>query len=129
MVGNNRTEELKAFVFKFHRCLYPVDAVQFINNAVSNAYTENHVSYQTLDNAEKLQASVIIYSVHRHEVWCFGDCLLRINQRDYTNYKALDVLMRDLRAFCVYYLFGRRCDCHLISNRARCRRETNAIYN
>lgn len=85
------------------RDLTAEEAVRYINDAVSRAYTENHVTYEMLDNAEKLQASMIIYSVSKHEVWCFGDCLLRINQRDYTNYKQLDVLMRDLRAFCVEY--------------------------
>ncbi len=75
------------------------EAIRLINDDIRQAYLENGVAYETLENAERLQASVIIYSVKRHEVWNFGDCLLRINHRSYTNYKKLDTLMSDLRAF------------------------------
>ena len=77
------------------------EALELINSRVRDAYTENGLVFEEMPSEDILQATLIIYSVRRHEVWSFGDCLLRINKRDHKNLKALDTLMSDLRAFFV----------------------------
>ena len=77
------------------------EAIDLINSKVRDSYTENDLVFEEMPIEETLQASLIIYSVRHHEVWCFGDCRLRINRRDYNNIKKLDSLMSDLRAFFV----------------------------
>ncbi len=84
---------------KLDRNISAEEAIEAINNAVFEAYELNGVSFEALAIEETLQASVIIYSVARHEIWSFGDCLLRINNRDYNNIKRIDELMSNLRTF------------------------------
>lgn len=88
-------------VKKMDRDISAEEAVIFVNNEVSKAYKESGIIFDELQPEERLQASMIIYSIKRHEVWSFGDCLLRINGRDYSNTKKLDGLMSNLRAFFV----------------------------
>jgi glycerophosphoryl diester phosphodiesterase len=84
------------------------EAVKEINHAVHNAYAMHGVKFDTLLPAERLQCSLLIYSVHRHEVWSFGDCMLRINQRDFRFRKEGDDLFAALRAFCIQIERDRR---------------------
>ena len=86
---------------KLDRNICAQDAIEAINHAVFEAYEQNGVKFESLATEETLQASVIIYSAARHEVWNFGDCLLRINNRDYNNIKKLDNLMSDFRTFMI----------------------------
>ena len=76
-------------------------AVEYINKAVHEAYGAHDVDFDNLLPAERLQCSLLIYSVHRHEVWSFGDCMLRINQREFRFQKEGDDLFAALRAFCI----------------------------
>lgn len=77
------------------------EAVAHINDVVHEAYAAHGVSFETLLPAERLQCSLLIYSAYRHEVWSFGDCMLRINQRDLRFHKEGDDLFAALRAFCI----------------------------
>ena len=107
--GNRLWEGMRGDVYISHlisnaiknmdRDITAEDAVLYINNAVKDAYKRNNVDLDTLEHEEMLQACVVIYSASRHEVWSYGDCLIRINHRDYNNIKKLDVLMSNLRAF------------------------------
>ena len=76
-------------------------AIEELNNVVKKAYTEQGIVFKELQPEEQLQASVIIYSVAKKEVWSFGDCMLRINQKSYRNIKKGDIMLSDLRAFCI----------------------------
>ena len=85
-----------------------VEAIKTINKAVHDTYAAHGVDFDTLLPEERLQCSMLIYSVHRHEVWSFGDCVLRINQRDFRFQKEGDILFAALRAFCIQIEQDRR---------------------
>lgn len=76
-------------------------AVEELNDVVKQAYKEQGITFDELQPEEQLQASVLIYSVAKKEVWSFGDCMLRINQKSYRNIKKGDIMLSDLRAFCI----------------------------
>ena len=77
------------------------EAVSYINGVVRQAYESHGVQFEQLLPAERLQCSILVYSTRRYEVWSFGDCMLRINQKDYVNIKEGDKLFAALRAFCI----------------------------
>ena len=84
------------------------EGITHINDVVRAAYTAHGVDFEELTPAERLQCSVLIYSVRRHEVWSFGDCMLRINNHDFRNIKEVDNLFAALRAFCIQIERDRR---------------------
>lgn len=88
--------------------LTAAEAITYINDTVRGTYGLHGVEFESLTSAERLQCSVLIYSVKRHEVWSFGDCMLRINQRDFCNVKESDKLFAALRAFCIQIERDRR---------------------
>lgn len=65
------------------------------------AYRREGIDLSALPPEEQLQASIIICSAARKEVWNFGDCKLRINTENYDHTKAVDILFGSLRAFCM----------------------------
>lgn len=85
-------------------------AMLHINEVVRQSYNTHAIDFTKLTPAERLQASVLVYSVSRHEVWSFGDCMLRINQRNFINRKEGDQLFAALRAFCIQIERDRRGD-------------------
>ncbi|KAB7788905.1 hypothetical protein [Bifidobacterium cebidarum] len=48
---------------------------------------------------ERLQANAVIYSVHRREIWLFGDCQVMVNGQQTPTVKRVDELLGELRAF------------------------------
>ncbi|MCR4896596.1 MAG: toll/interleukin-1 receptor domain-containing protein [Lachnospiraceae bacterium] len=76
-------------------------AVELLNDAVKKAYETAGVDPASMEPEEFLQASVLLFSCYRREVWSFGDCMLRINEKNYRNIKKGDIMLADLRAFCV----------------------------
>ena len=78
-----------------------MSAIEALNRAVGRQYERFGIDFASLKPEEQLQASVVIFSVARKEVWSFGDCLIRINRRDYRNIKKGDEVLSDLRAFCI----------------------------
>lgn len=72
-----------------------------MNDRVAQAYREAGIAFASLPPEEQLQASIVLYSVKRKEVWSFGDCKLRINARNIDHTKKIDQLLSDLRAFCI----------------------------
>ena len=83
-------------------------AISHINQVIRNEYTKRDIDFERLRPEERLQCSLLIYSVHRHEIWSFGDCMLRINQRDFVHIKEGDQLLAALRAFCIQIERDRR---------------------
>ena len=76
-------------------------AVEELNRAVGSQYRRFGLDFDALEPEERLQASVVIFSAARREVWSFGYCMLRINQRTYHEEKQGDRMLADLRAFCI----------------------------
>lgn len=77
----------------------PSSLISYLNDVIKKCYAENGVSFEELPPEERLQVSAIIHSVHRREVWCFGDCSVKINNVLYKHTRAGDKLLSDLRAF------------------------------
>lgn len=70
------------------------------------------IQYQLLHNASdkvvgRAAASVIIYSIERHEVWAVGDCQMLVGDREYTFKKRIDELLTELRSFAIRALVKR----------------------
>ena len=74
----------------------PSSMISYLNDVIKKCYAENGVSFEELPPEERLQVSAIIYSVHRREVWCFGDCSVKINNVLYKHTRAGDKLLSDL---------------------------------
>ncbi|MBR3358618.1 MAG: toll/interleukin-1 receptor domain-containing protein [Solobacterium sp.] len=84
------------------------EAISYINQVIRSEYTKRGIDFKALMPAERLQCSLLLYSVNKHEIWSFGDCMLRINQRDFVNLKEGDQLLASLRAFCIQIERDRR---------------------
>lgn len=59
----------------------------------------NHYSTSAIRPMDRMQACVILYSKHRREVWCYGDCNLMINEQEILHSKKIDEVLSYLRAF------------------------------
>ena len=76
-------------------------AVNYINSRFRKEYERCKIDFHDLPPAERLQCSVLIYSIKRHELWSFGDCMYRIGTDEYGEKKEGDDLLGALRAFCI----------------------------
>lgn len=56
-----------------------------------------------LSSIDYPRASVIVYNDIYKEVWSYGDCQCRINDKVYTHTKRIDLLNSELRAFYLQY--------------------------
>lgn len=65
------------------------EAISFLNDQVRLAYRNQNLDFSNLPSEEQLQASIIIYSVARKEIWSFGDCKLRINAENCNHTKKV----------------------------------------
>ena len=74
------------------------EAIKIINGKINEAYLKFGTSYMELPPEERLQASLVIYSVKRREIWSFGDCKFRVNEKTYDQTRLADNLLSDLRA-------------------------------
>lgn len=77
------------------------EAIEYINALVCTEYEKIGLSCEELPPEEQLQASVVIYSADRKEIWRFGDCQFRINGEDHIEQRRGDALLADLRVFCM----------------------------
>ena len=75
------------------------EAMEYLNAKIRDCYVS--MGRENISPEERLQASVVIFSVYRKEIWGFGDCKFRINQINYDNNKKVDILLGGLRAFCL----------------------------
>ena len=76
------------------------EAISALNGAVRAQYRRVGLDFDTLPPEERLQASIVIYSVARREVWLFGDCQFLVNGESFTAVRRGDALFADLRALC-----------------------------
>ena len=78
--------------------LCPTEAIKLINDKVKEVYLKFGTSYDDLLPEERLQASLVIYSVQKGEIWSFGDCKFRVNEKNYDQTRKADKLLADMRA-------------------------------
>lgn len=74
-------------------------AIEYLNHSLTNA-ASSRFEYLQSHPEDRLMAVIIIYSVHRNEVWSFGDCQCLIGTDLYTHNKEIDDLMAQIR--CLY---------------------------
>lgn len=77
------------------------EAVRCLNLIVRQEYEKRDLDWKTMDPEERLQCSLLVFSVKRKEIWSFGDCMFRINDRTYAEIKEGDRLLAGLRALCI----------------------------
>ena len=73
--------------------------ITYLNDVITKCYAACGTVFDDLPPEERLQASAIIYSRYRKEVWSFGDCSVKVNDTLYKHTRAGDRLLADLRAF------------------------------
>ena len=73
--------------------------ITYLNDVIKKSYAINGVSFDSLAPDERLQVSAIIYSSQRREVWSFGDCSVKVNDKLYKHIRTGDKLLSELRAF------------------------------
>ncbi|MBR3358017.1 MAG: hypothetical protein IKG46_09360 [Solobacterium sp.] len=76
-------------------------AIAYINMRFRKEYERCGIDLNDLPPAERLQCSVVIYSMERREVWSFGDCMYRIGPEEYCQRKEGDAVFAALRAFLI----------------------------
>ena len=92
---------LKTAVADLSPNLTAQEAIEQINTAVKKEYEKAGTTFEALPPEERLQASIVIYSAHRREIWLFGDCQFRVNGENFNATRKGDMLFSDLRAFCI----------------------------
>lgn len=85
----------------FPKDISVIEALNKINDSITREYERINLSYDDLPYVERLQASVLIYSNYRKEIWNYGDCTFLINDREYRNTRKGDILFSELRAFSI----------------------------
>lgn len=74
-----------------------------LDRILSEKVEDNVKSAKSLPCEEYPRASIIIYNDIYKEIWSYGDCQCRINERVYTHSKKIDELNAKLRAFYLEY--------------------------
>lgn len=77
------------------------EAITRLNGSIQKVYQRYRLRFTEIPPEERLQASIVIYSVRRAEIWNFGDCKIRINHKNYDNPQRSEQLLSGLRAFCI----------------------------
>ncbi|MBQ3005187.1 MAG: hypothetical protein IJD88_04585 [Clostridia bacterium] len=73
------------------------EAINFLNNLLNEAQKENPEAQK--DPSKRLMASILIYSVYNKQIWSYGDCKYRINNKVYQFDKKIDELNAQVRCF------------------------------
>lgn len=73
------------------------EAFKRLNAALHTEYGEQ-ADYFLRHPEERLQATLILYSVHHKEIWCFGDCQCMMNGQPFTNEMKIDTLLAEVRS-------------------------------
>ena len=94
--GRYCAELLGNAIFSLDRNASAKDALEALNNEVNKAYGDTKITEEN-----KIQASIIIYSKARQEIFSYGDCQLIINGKSFDHKKRIDTLLEELRAFAV----------------------------
>lgn len=76
------------------------EAFNIINDALRDKYKEK-LRIAENDISERLQASLVIYSIEKKQIWNLGDCKFIINNRLYNNEKKIDNILAEVRSIVV----------------------------
>jgi hypothetical protein len=91
-------------------------AIQAINNNIKKAYKDNYETAK-VNFAERLLASIIIFSVKKQEIWSFGDCQCIINEKLYSHEKKVDKVLSEVRSLYISLsLMGGKTEQDIISD-------------
>ena len=74
-----------------------IEALGFLNSLLYNEY-DNKIEFFYNNSEERLQATLVIYSIHKRQVWRFGDCQFMINGKLYAEEMKIDALLAELRS-------------------------------
>jgi hypothetical protein len=69
---------------------------QTLNNALYQQYQNADFFYKNPE--ERLQATLVIYSVHAAQIWRFGDCQFMLNGTPYADEMKIDGLLAEVRS-------------------------------
>lgn len=72
-------------------------ALEKLNNAIISCYQSRNIADVSDENT--LQASIVIYSHARQEIWSYGDCKIMINGALRSTTKPIDELLAKVRSF------------------------------
>ena len=101
---------IKSVIESMDSDLSAVEAIKKINDSVREVYIKSGTSYEELLPEERLQASLVMYSAHRREIWSFGDCKFMVNGKNHDTVRQADRLLSELRAlyFALAYAEGKK---------------------
>ena len=92
--GRMAMEVLRASIPCLPKDADAATAAACLTSAIRHYYEVHGVYEEAARHAEnRMTASAVVYSVHRHEVWMIGDCLCRFNGMTYTNPKPTDCIL------------------------------------
>ena len=74
-----------------------LEAFEILNNSLKLAYKNNYLIALN-DMNERLQASIVIFSRAKNQIWSLGDCKFIINEDIYKNEKNIDILLAEVRS-------------------------------
>ena len=72
-------------------------AIEWLNNSIISCY--KRMCTGELSSENTLQASVVIYSRAKREIWSYGDCKFMVNGALRSTTKAVDELLSRVRSF------------------------------
>lgn len=82
------------------RNINATNLTRLLTNAVKDYYVKNNLyEYMHSHPVDRFSATLVIYSDYHNEVWMIGDCQCLIGKTTYTNYKILDDIIANTRAF------------------------------
>ena len=72
------------------------DVFQYINSVLRKSY--ENTDFFEKNPEERLQATIVIYSIHKAQIWRYGDCQYMVNDKAYTYEMKIDTLLSELRS-------------------------------
>lgn len=95
--GYHAKEILLSGLSKLRGTETATEVFAFLNTTLYKEYGKE-ADYFFRYPEERLQATLVIYSVHHRQIWCFGDCQGMINGMPFTNEMKIDTLVAELRS-------------------------------
>lgn len=77
-----------------------IELIENLDRILCDSILQND---EYVSREEYPRASIIIYNDFYKEIWSYGDCQCKINEKLYTHSKIIDALNADLRAFYLEY--------------------------
>ena len=100
--------EIIEYIFSYlaHDCSV-FDFIKEVNSKYNNFYISNNLpKHMDISPVDRLNASVVIYSDYRKELWLIGDCQAILDNTKITNPKLIDSVLSNLRAFVIETLIN-----------------------